>query len=201
MFCHILFEFYVGCSYEYFSYKIENMEKSKVKYLKIVENILEKVDLDDFQKKMIVEKWVKQLTYMDSRAGRNCWEYYATQLIILICGLTVPILVNINPANEIIKWVITGLGLGISISAGINQLFKLERKWLHFRVITEKLRIEGNAFLGLSSNYSVFKTHKEAYPLFSTKIDKIMLLDLAQYKELLLTNVEHVKPKTSFNHS
>ena len=123
---------------------------------------------------------------MDNHAGRNCWDYYFTQIIILISGIVIPILANLEQDN-VIRWIITGLGLATSIAAGINQLFKLERKWIHYRVITEKLRIEGYAFLGLSSYYSEFKTHNEAFTLFNSRIDEILILDLTQYKEILLT--------------
>lgn len=156
---------------------------------KIVDHILKNVELNDYQKKLITGKWISNLNYMDKHAGRNCVEYYFSQIIILISGALIPILANLEQDGvfSYIKWIITGLGLATSVAAGVNQLFKLERKWIHYRVIAEKLRIEGFSFLGLSSYYSKFDTHNKAFKSFNSRIDKILILDLNQYKEILTT--------------
>lgn len=167
----------------------------------IIESILEEVKLPDYQKKLLSKKWINHLDYTHTRAGRNCWDYYFTQIIILISGITIPVLINIegDKFEPSINWIITGLGLATSIAAGFNQLFKFERKWIHYRVISEKLRIEGYAFLGLSSSYDKFDSHEKAFKTFSTRIDEIMTLDLNQYKELLLTNQKDKKDKRNKN--
>lgn len=163
---------------------------NKAKEKKTLEKMLEEIELEDYRKVYLMERFLDILyDDFDIIAIKNKMAFQLLRFVALVSGVMVPIVANLNDNLHVFGLnktaVITILGLLTSISFGFLQVFKNEKVWLHHRKTFEVLRTEGYKFLNLAGEYRKYESHGHAYPLFSTKLEDFIKEDIELYTQMV----------------
>jgi hypothetical protein len=163
-------------------YNREQIDKLK----KIIETDLK--DLDDIQKKVIIEQWIDQYNWTNNRATR---ERDANEMIRwwqIILGVLIPLLINLGDTEFLYlgiscQTVASAAGIYVAILTAIYQFRRPEERWRHYRIVSENYLQEFWAYFALSQdiyvpNSEAFKeiqpiTHKAAFSHFIARLNKI----------------------------
>lgn len=125
---------------------------------------------------------------MECLTRRSQIRFNILNLTTIIGGILLPVVImfpipdnclNIVICNKIIA---AALGIVVSVSTGINQSYKFNDKWRHFRNMSENLKIEGESFFSLSGEYSRFSTCTgEACQIFMTNLRRLKSTQIVDY--------------------
>lgn len=176
-----------------FRYTFGNKSKEKA----IINKMIEKLDLLEYQKEYLLERFVN-IMYddFDIIAIKNKMAFQFFRFTALVSGILVPIVANLNDNTIILgcnkTLLITILGLLTSISFGFLQIFQNEKVWLHHREMFEIIRTEGYKFLNLAGEYAN-KTHKDSYPEFVSKLEDLIKTDIRKYTQLIDKREKNIK--------
>jgi Protein of unknown function (DUF4231) len=148
-------------------------------------DLIEQLQLPDFQKRMLRSRWLDQVLWMEGAAERARKKYYSLRLITIVGGVALPALVSLNLTGRAatgVSWVAFALSLVIAISAAVEEFFHYGEKWRHYRRNVEELKMEGWLFLQLSGRYQRHHSeHATAFPLFAGRVESILKRDVATY--------------------
>jgi hypothetical protein len=150
-------------------------------------------ELDDLQKHFLRSRWLDQVLWMEGRADHARNRYYLFRLTTIILGVIIPVLVGLNiegPIGAILRYGIVVLGLLVAITASLEEFFRYGERWRHYRQNVEWLKIEGWRFFQLSDPYRKLKTHAEAYPVFTDRIEDIIRRDVNVYVSEIVRSKE-----------
>ncbi|MFM7401604.1 MAG: DUF4231 domain-containing protein, partial [Bacteroidota bacterium] len=96
----------------------------------------------------------------------------------LICSALIPFLVAMIPGEEgdkdwffVLKCVTGGLGVVITILAGIQTLNKYQELWSQYRAVAESLKSEKLMYLTRAGQYSAAP---DAFQLFVINVEAIL---------------------------
>ncbi len=70
-------------------------------------------------------------------------------------------------------------------STAFEGFFHYGDRWEHYRRTAEQLKSEGWQFFQLIGEYREYKTHREAYLVFATRVEDLIQQDV----EVFMTNV------------
>lgn len=171
--------------------KKKSKKKTYNDYIKQeMSELIEKIDLDDLQKRFMKARWLDQLLWLEGRATKSRNRYYNLRLLTIIGGVIVPALVSVTSVNtqdkdtrlrDIFGWTAFGLSQIVAISAAVEELFHYGESYRRYRNSAEGMKIEGWQFFQLSGPYSVVKDHNEAYPIFAANVENIIQKDVEGY--------------------
>jgi hypothetical protein len=191
--------------------------------------ILNKLDLEDFQKIIIRLRYIDILDMLHKRTTRITISYYFNKIIVTIGSLIVPALLSIQYTNTgpgqdarsfsfQIYWSTWVLSLLVSICNGLMSIFRVEKKYIYLHSDIEFLTSEGWQYAGLTGRYSGFFTpgqepsHKNQFKFFCHITEKIMMKEVeAEFSNKLeqsaahqasankTTNVDSRQPLTPFH--
>jgi hypothetical protein len=169
-----------------FRYLTGNKKNEKL----TIEKMLKDIDLYDYQKAYILERFIDILyDDFDVIAIKNKVVFQILRFTALISSILIPVIANLNDNLIIINQdktsIITILGLLSTVSFGFLQIYKNEKVWLHHRETFEILRTEGYSFLNLSGEYGECNTHKKAFPQFSNNIESLIRKDISCYTQII----------------
>ena len=148
------------------------------------ENIIAGLDLDDTQKKILKSSWLDYLLLMNSSAKKGWFSHNYSQIIVIIVSLLIPVLEKSKLNNDIFQWnltVVSVLGLVVAGLTTLNRQLGFEEKWRHYRRTAETMRNEGDDFFALSGSYEKFKTHEEAFKIFTTALTAFKRQEVNSY--------------------
>jgi hypothetical protein len=147
--------------------------------------IIDQLDLSELQKRCLRARWLDAIIWMDRKARLAQLLYYVVRLVTIIGGLIIPALVSLDfdsaRAAELVRWATFGLSLLVAISAAIEGFFRYGERWRHYRLIVERLKIEGWQFFQLSGPYAQRGSHAPAFPEFAARVEEIIKSDVQQY--------------------
>ena len=173
--------------------------------------VIEQLQLSDLQKRCLRARWLDAVTWMDGKAKQTQSFYYALRLVTIIGGVIIPALVSLDlgtdRAGSLVRGMTFGLSLLVAISAAIDGFFRCGERWRHYRLIVERLKIEGWQFFQLSGAYAQHPSHAAAYPEFAAQVEEILRSDVQQYiteivrekqaaAEQSSARADHAKPVT-----
>nr|WP_269457652.1 DUF4231 domain-containing protein [Nitrosomonas ureae] len=69
----------------------------------------------------------------------------------------------------------------VAICAGIESLFNFGDIWREKRAAAELIKSEGFSFFQLIGEYTPFKSHQEAYPLFARNVENLIRNEIKDY--------------------
>ena len=148
-------------------------------------DLIEELQLPDFQKRMLRSRWLDQVLWMEGAAERSRKKYYSLRLVTIIGGVALPALVSLNLTGRAatgVSWVAFALSLVIAISAAVEEFFHYGEKWRHYRRNVEELKMEGWLFLQLSGRYHRdYADHAAALPSFAGRVEAILKRDVDTY--------------------
>ncbi len=157
------------------------MDQKINNYKKIIDGL----DLTSKEKEIVRTNWSDNVYLMDFLARRHFIRFNVLNLTTIVGGILIPVSVLLIPVynnHDFGKIVATIIGVLVSISSSINQSYKFNDRWKHFRRISENLKIEGENFLILSGSYSNFVEHNgEALKQFMGNISLIKMNQINDY--------------------
>ncbi len=177
-----------------FRYTFGNKSKEK----KIINKMIDNIDLELHQKEYLLERFV-DIMYddFDIIAIKNKTAFQFFRFLALVSGILVPIVANLTENIHFLGCnktaIITILGLITSIAFGFLQIFQNEKVWLHHREMFEIIRTEGYKFLNLAGEYEKCETHKAAYPKFVGRLEDLIKLDIKKYTQLIDKREKNIK--------
>jgi hypothetical protein len=146
-----------------------NSKKCYSQYITLIESS----DLTSFNKELIKTNWLKYFIYLDQLAIKDSIFFHSFQIIIITSGLAIPFIeLNNTDINNSFFTTSSFLGLLIAFCAAIDKHFKFENRWKHYRQNAERIRIEGENYLGLANNYSSYNNLNDAFAFFVQNISK-----------------------------
>lgn len=157
--------------------------------------LIEQLQLGDFQKRALRSRWLDQVLWMEAKAGQAQLRYYTLRIVAIVGGVIVPALVGLNfsgSANEIVRTVTFVLGLVVAISVAVEEFFHYGERWRHYRATVEVLKSEGWQLFQLSGRYERHASHEAAYREFADRVEQILSADVSKF----ITEVVREKSQT-----
>lgn len=151
--------------------KSDYNEKMKEELLQLIDTL----DVDKLQKKFLRSRWLDQLLWMENASKKNQRKYYLLRLACIIGGVIIPALVGLNLTGGwdiFIRIITVVLSLIVAVSAAIEEFFHFGERWRHYRRSVGQLKTEGWLFFQLGGPYESFSSHKEAYPIFTGRVEE-----------------------------
>jgi len=161
--------------------------------------LIEQLQLDEVKKTQLKTNWLKSIGLMEYLTKTNYLRYNILNLTSIIAGALIPVILNITYLKENDCAIQLGsiLGVIVSISISINQSYRFNDRWRHFRYIAEALKIEGERFFSLSESYYSYNDHNGgAFKQFMGNVEKIKEEQIHTYIQKVLKE-EHRQEKKS----
>lgn len=153
-----------------------------------LEEAVNELPLDDFQKGFLRKRWLHQVLYWNKRANESERKYHALRSVTAVVSVIIPALVSLNLANELTlvglgvkQWITILFGMIVASSIAIEEIFHFGDVWREKRNAVELLMIEGWRFFQLSDDRYKGKDHKEAYAVFATRVEDIIQKEIERY--------------------
>ncbi len=155
--------------------------------------MIEKLELDDWQRDFMRDRWWDQIIWMDATARRCQWRHRANRMAIIISGVLAPALVSATfgvkleiPTSvfgpiDLIRLGAIVAGLLVAICTATEELFRFGPRWRHYRQTSERVRSVGWLFMTLSGPYREYKTHAEAFQAFARTVEEAFQQDVDVY--------------------
>jgi archaellum biogenesis protein FlaJ (TadC family) len=155
--------------------------------------IIQELNLDKSQERIILQNWMGQIGWTNNRATR---ERNANELIRwwqIILGVLIPVLNSLGPTETVfgtqlaVTTVVSFIGVFVAILTAIAQFRRPEERWRHYRRVTENYQGEMWDFIALSGEIYVTESgqritsHREAFTVFNQRMSKIRQDDLANF--------------------
>ena len=93
----------------------------------VLENLIERLHLDEDQKTFLKARWLHYVVWWDNRANESKWKYLTLRSSVMIGGALIPALVSIHVPDLYTTYVRVasiGVGLLIAVSAGLEEIFR-----------------------------------------------------------------------------
>jgi hypothetical protein len=162
-----------------FSPKPDPQPSGKMKTSRKYEQIISDLKLSHAQQHQIVIQWLGFVLLMEALTKRHFVLYNIFNITSIVCGILVPAAINFDPQGT--NHLALVLGILAGISAAINQSYKCNDRWKHFREICERTRIEGESFFSLSLGYEQYNDHNQAFRSFMRNVSLIKQGQITQY--------------------
>lgn len=147
--------------------------------------LFEMLELREPQRQYLRSRWLDQVLWMESRAGKSRDRYYKLRLTSIIGGVIVPILVGLNVNDQrianVLRNVTIGLSTVVAVSAAVEEFFHYGERWRHYRRSVETLKTQGWQFSQLTGLYASYGTHSEAFQIFAAQVEDIIQKDVELY--------------------
>ena len=148
-------------------------------FCKEIDTVIDNLDLEDYQKTILKQRYVNVVNFYQKKAS-HCGKYdnifrttVTTGSLLLPALLSIQQMGNEN-AQNVIYWITWGLSLCVTTANGFIQLFKIDKKYLSYSMVSEKLKSEGWLYFQLSGKYEN-STHKNSFNKFCEKIETIKM--------------------------
>ena len=151
-------------------FKISHFERK-------VGSIINAIDLDDFQKKIIFKRYVRQVALYEKRTRNFGVTYNTFRTAVTVGSIMIPALLSIQNDEEHgnnIYWTTWGISILITICNGCITLYSLDKNYIVFSMIVQKLKTEGWKFFESAGKYKD-KTHKENFVFFCENVEKLKM--------------------------
>jgi len=159
------------------------------------ESALQKTKLDDLQKQIFLERFVRILHGFERRCNRLAVFFHILRIFVSIGSLIVPALLSIQYSDTSnsttikdpesfayeIYWATWVISLLVTTSNGVLTVFKIDKKYYFLHTTMEQLKSEGWQYLELSGRYSGFytpgstPTHLNQFIYFCHAVEKIKM--------------------------
>ncbi len=150
-----------------------------------IHEIMHDIDLGETDKQIIMHRYVDEVVKSECVSSFICIFYYVLRFSISIGGVLITSLLLLEKVSFIdstaalaIFWVCWALSLIISMANECIYAFAIDKKFFVNTLILEKLKSEGWQFMELAGKYRKYKTHREAFKHFVTRIEKLKIANV-----------------------
>jgi len=148
-------------------------------FCKDIDLIINDLNLDDSQKIILKNRYVKVVRFYEQKAINAGKMHNIFRTLVTTGSLFIPALLSVQQIGtesmqEIIYWATWGLSLGVTTANGYIQLFKIDKQYIAYSIVSEKLKSEGWLYFQLSGKYAN-STHKDSFHDFCEKIERIKM--------------------------
>lgn len=154
-------------------------------------DLIDLLEITESQKRFMKSRWLDQLLWFESRAGRaNKWST-RFRVTNVVGGVTIPALVSLslnnNPLGHKFEIGLIAFGLSqiVAIGAALEEYFHFTDKYTGYRKAAELLKSEGWKFFQLSGSYKEYPDHMQAYPAFAFRVEKVIQEDVQAFVEII----------------
>lgn len=116
--------------------------------------MLEEDSLTLDESKYIKERLDEQINWYDTKSIKNQKVYKRIKILQIISAALIPFLSSLVADFKYFIYVVSFLGVLVSILEGILSLGKYHENWIEYRSICETLKREKYMFLGKAGVYS-----------------------------------------------
>lgn len=96
-----------------------------------------------------------QIRWYDRKSRTNRLAFQGLRVVEILAGATIPLLVGYVKQVPAFQFVVGGLGLLVTVIAGLLALYRFQENWTEYRLTCELLRHEKFMFLTHSTPYNV----------------------------------------------
>jgi len=176
------------------------------------------VELTQTKKDVTKSRYLSILKEYDLRSSRYSYAFHSLRIIVSVGSLLVPAILSVQYNSSFesqkveIYWLVWILSLFVTMSNGIINLFKVDKKYYSLNTTYHHLTSEGWQFIELTGRYSgkkprdeesVIPTHENQYRTFTHSLEKIRMKQVEEeyYKvndHSHGTHGDDIVPKTPF---
>ena len=152
-----------------------------------VTSIVQDLDLDEFQKKILFKRYIRQVAIYEKRTKEFGITYNAFRTVVTVGSILLPAFLSIQNDDDYstnIYWTTWGISIVITLCNGCIQLYSLDKNYITFSYIVEKLKTEGWKYFQCSGHYK-FKTHRENFVNFCEMIEKLKMKQVSKEIEFI----------------
>jgi Protein of unknown function (DUF4231) len=149
--------------------------------------LIDKLPLDkpEGAKDYIKARWLHQVLWWDCRADKARKSYTRLRWAVVIGSAVIPSLLALSKVVTKLNTLFTILSIVVSsivaVCAAIESFGGFGDVWREKRDICELIKSEGFSFFQLSNGYSKWQCHKDAYPLFVSKVEELIRGEVKEY--------------------
>jgi len=152
-----------------------------------VTSIVQDLDLDDFQKKILFKRYIRQVAIYEKRTKQFGITYNVFRTVVTVGSILLPAFLSIQNDDDYstnIYWTTWGISIIITLCNGCIQLYSLDKNYITFSYIVEKLKTEGWKYFQCSGYYK-YKTHRENFVNFCEMIEKLKMKQVSKEIEYI----------------
>ena len=148
-----------------------------------VSGIVDELELEKgYDKAIIKYRFLDEISFYEKKRDHTKKYYNAFRFIVTTGSILLPAILSMGQMdpNKLPKnfdmvsyWASWTISLMVTASNGFLQLFSLDKNFFAYSMVVEQLKTEGWQFFGLSGKYEDYKSHQEAYKVFSKSIESI----------------------------
>jgi hypothetical protein len=127
----------------------------------------------------IEHRWYTQWEWYDKRASDAKRRYHTLQVIIVVGSASVPVLVGLAPNVPAVIPIL--ISLGVTIAAGLENVFKNGDSWRNFRQASEELQREKSMYDVKSGAY---RKAKRPFLLFVQRCEDVIAKQNGNFLQL-----------------
>jgi hypothetical protein len=151
---------------------------------KNLQNLIDDLHLDVYQKKIIEERYLGEVSLYSMKAKVTEFFYIFLSIFVTIATIILPALLSIQEIDysddededrsfkKKIYWTTFVVSLLITISNGLVQFLNLHQQFVSYNQTKEKLLAQGWHYLQLSGSYKG-KSHRDNFIDFCESVEKI----------------------------
>ena len=121
-----------------------------------VKSIINTIDLDEFQKKILFKRYVRQVALYEKRTRNFGVTYNTFRTAVTVGSIMIPALLSIQNDEDHgnnIYWTTWGISILITICNGCITLYSLDKNYIVFSMIVQKLKTEGWKYFQKPNGY------------------------------------------------
>ncbi len=107
----------------------------------------------DAQADYIKQRLDDQIVWYDRKAATNQGAYKKLRLVEIMAAAAIPLLAGYADRSVYVALAIGGLGLVVTVLAGVIGLYRFQENWAEYRATAEALKQEKYLFLARAAPY------------------------------------------------
>lgn len=157
--------------------------------------MIDTLDLSDFRKDVLRQRWLNQMGWMSRQASKQRFRYLIFRIPVVIGGVAIPALITIllaaGDATEVewlfhvqigaIRLIAFITSMLVAVFATIEETLKFGDRWRHYRRTSELLKTLGWQYLMLAGAFRRYRTHEAAFVPFTERVEDVLNEDVEGY--------------------
>lgn len=158
--------------------------------------LLETLELSEFQKQLLRDRWLNQLGWMSRQATKARKWYLRLRIPVVIGGVAIPglvtILLSAGPTELTVEWLFNlplwvvrlvtfAVSLGVAILAALEEILNFGERWRHYRRTAELLKTLGWQYMMLTGAFRRYESHAAAFAPFTERVEDVLNEDVEGY--------------------